>query len=132
MWKLRPEGVPFISSMPVCGDTGRVSVQIFCMEIYKVLGGELTPMYKRTTTIINETGLHARPASDFTRAASAFASEIMICRLDNDSRLVNAKSTVLLLTLGLDKGSEVELSAEGSDEKAAVDALVGLIESGFV
>lgn len=89
-------------------------------------------MYTRATVISNETGLHARPASDFTRAAAAFASDITIRRLDDDGgRLANAKSTVHLLTLGLDKGSEVEISAEGADEKAAVDALVGLIESGF-
>lgn len=88
-------------------------------------------MYTRVTTIINETGLHARPASDFTRSAAAFESEITIRRLDNADRLANAKSTVHLLTLGLNKGSEVEISAEGPDAEAAVDALVGLIEAGF-
>ncbi len=88
-------------------------------------------MYTRVTTIINETGLHARPASDFTRAAAAFESEITIRRLDDADRLANAKSTVHLLTLGLNKGSEVEISAEGPDAEAAVEALVSLIESGF-
>ena len=87
-------------------------------------------MYTRATTIINETGLHARPASDFTRAAAAFASDITLNRLGED-RVINAKSTVHLLTLGLDKGSEIEISAEGPDERVAVDALISLIESGF-
>ena len=87
-------------------------------------------MYTRVTTIINETGLHARPASDFTRAAAAFASDIMLNRLGED-RVINAKSTVHLLTLGLDKGSEIEISAEGPDERVAVDELISLIESGF-
>ena len=87
-------------------------------------------MYTRATTIINETGLHARPASDFTRAAAAFASDITLCRLGED-RAINAKSTVHLLTLGLDKGSEIEISADGPDERAAVDALISLIDSGF-
>lgn len=87
-------------------------------------------MYTRATKIINETGLHARPASDFTRVAATFASDITLCRLGED-RQVNAKSTVHLLTMGLDKGSEIEISAEGPDERVAVDVLVKLIESGF-
>ena len=87
-------------------------------------------MYKRATAIINETGLHARPASDFTRRAGLFASEITVCRL-GEEREVNAKSTVHILTLGLDKGAEIEISAEGPDEKSAVDALVEIVESGF-
>ena len=87
-------------------------------------------MYTRVTTIINETGLHARPASDFTRAAAAFASDITLSRLGED-RVINAKSTVHLLTLGLDKGSEIEICADGPDEQTAVDALVNLVESGF-
>ena len=87
-------------------------------------------MYTRSTTIINETGLHARPASDFTRAAAAFSSDITLCRL-GEERVINAKSTVHLLTLGLDKGSEIEISAEGPDERVAVDELISLVESGF-
>ena len=87
-------------------------------------------MYTRTTTIINETGLHARPASDFTRKAAAFASEITVCRL-GEERLANAKSTVHILTLGLNQGVEIEISAEGDDEQAAVDTLVAMVQSGF-
>ena len=87
-------------------------------------------MYKRTTTIINETGLHARPASDFTRKAAAFDSDITVCR-QGEEREVNAKSTVHILTLGLDRGSTIEISADGPDEQAAVDALVEMVEAGF-
>ena len=90
----------------------------------------MTPMYKRTTMIINETGLHARPASDFTRKAAAFDSDITVCR-QGEEREVNGKSTVHILTLGLDKGSTIEISAEGPDERVAVDTLVDMVETGF-
>lgn len=87
-------------------------------------------MYKRTTTIVNPTGLHARPASDFVKTATQFQSHIEIKKVDDDDE-VNAKSIVFLLSLGLGKGTEVEISAEGEDEQTAVDTLVELIESGF-
>ncbi|NLC78590.1 MAG: HPr family phosphocarrier protein [Ruminococcaceae bacterium] len=87
-------------------------------------------MYSRVTTVINETGLHARPASDFVKVAKEFASKITIRNIAG-GETVNAKSIVSILTAGLSKGVEVELCAEGEDENAAVDALVALIESGI-
>lgn len=87
-------------------------------------------MYRRTVTIQNQTGLHARPASDFVRCASGFKSRITIGRTGSEER-ANAKSIVMLLTLALVQGTEVEIEAKGEDETAAVDALVALIESGL-
>lgn len=87
-------------------------------------------MYKKTTTILNKSGLHARPASDFVKEAGKFGSKITIRRLDEDEE-ANAKSIVFLLSLGIGQGVEVELSAKGEDEQQAVDSLVALIESGF-
>lgn len=87
-------------------------------------------MVKRTTTIVNATGLHARPASDFVKAAGKFDSKIMIKRVGEEDE-ANAKSIVFLLSLGLAKGTEVEISANGPDEQLAVDTLVEMIESGF-
>lgn len=87
-------------------------------------------MYSRSTTIVNETGLHARPASDFIKAANGYESDITIKKVDG-AMGINAKSIVLLLTLGLAQGTAVEISAEGPDEQAAVDGLITLIDSGF-
>lgn len=87
-------------------------------------------MYKKTVTIKNKTGLHARPASDFVKEASKFSSKITIRRLDEEEE-VNAKSIVFLLSLGIEQGTAVELSAKGDDGQQAVDSLVALIESGF-
>lgn len=89
-------------------------------------------MYTRQTTIANATGLHARPASDFIAAANKFASDITIRRLTGeDTEEANAKSIVHLLTLGLSQGEDVEISADGGDEKTAVDSLIALIDSKF-
>lgn len=88
-------------------------------------------MYKCKTKIINPTGLHARPASDFVSAAKNFSSKIKINDLTNNELPANAKSIIMLLSLGLVQGTEVEILAEGEDEKEAVHTLVKLIESGF-
>ena len=88
-------------------------------------------MYKRTVKVINASGLHSRPGSDFVHEAARFDSKITIRRLDEDEDPVNAKSIAFVLSLGVGKGVEVELAAEGNDEKEAVDSLASLIESGL-
>lgn len=87
-------------------------------------------MYSRKVTIQNKTGLHARPASEFIGCAGKFKSKITIKRNDDEEE-ANAKSIVMLLSLGLSQGTEVEIIAKGEDETEAVDALVALIEGRF-
>jgi phosphocarrier protein len=87
-------------------------------------------LVKKRTVIRNKTGLHARPASEFIKEAEKYTSKITIKRLDEEDA-VNAKSIVMLLSLGLGKDTEVEISAKGDDEQQAVDNLVALIDSGF-
>lgn len=90
-------------------------------------------MYQRKTTVINRTGIHARSASVFVNEAKKFQSNITICNLslNEQNNTANAKSIIKVLTLALSQGLEVEVSAEGVDEKEAVDALIELIDSGF-
>lgn len=89
-------------------------------------------MYTRITTVKNPTGLHARPATEFVTEAKKYKSKIKIQREEAaPEEAVNAKSVVLLLTLGLGQGSRVAVSAEGEDEREAVEALIALIDSGF-
>lgn len=87
-------------------------------------------MYEKKTTIVNKTGLHARPASQFVAAAKGYSSKITITNLAT-GKSADAKMLLRLLTLVLVQGTEVNLSAEGEDEVKAVDELVALIESGF-
>lgn len=86
-------------------------------------------MVVKQVEIINQTGLHARPASDFVMMAKKYQSKITICKEDGEP--VNAKSIVRLLAEGIGPGTKVELCAEGDDEAEAVEALETLIASGF-
>ena len=83
-------------------------------------------------TVTNSSGLHARPASDFVGTAKTFQSAVTIRVADRPAdTAVNAKSIIRLLSLGIVKGTRIEISADGADESNAVDALVSLIDSGF-
>lgn len=83
-------------------------------------------------TIINPTGLHARPATEFVATAKRFVSRITIKNAAQEaSAPVNAKSIIHLLTLGLTQGSVAELTADGEDEAEALDALQALVASGL-
>jgi len=83
-------------------------------------------MIEKNVKIINETGLHARPASQFVEKASRFKSRVFI---EKDGRKVDAKSIIGVLGLGAGKGSIVKIIAEGDDEQEAVDELVKLLHS---
>jgi len=81
-----------------------------------------------TVKILNEQGLHARPASVFSKTASKFKSTVSIV---HGTGVANAKSIINIMSLGLKKGEEIKIRTEGTDEKEAMEALVGLIESKF-
>ena len=83
---------------------------------------------EKNLTVINETGLHARPAGMFVKGASGFKSNIEI---EANGRKVNAKSIMGVMSLGLSKGTEFTLIANGEDEEQAVAALAEMVESGF-
>lgn len=85
-------------------------------------------MYSKEITVVNATGLHARPASDFVTLAGKFKSSIHIQRSDEE-RKYNGKSMVMLMTLGLAQGESATIYAEGEDEKEAVESLADLVAS---
>jgi len=74
--------------------------------------------------ITNKSGLHARPASLWVKAASSYQSTI---RLKKAEREVDGKSLLGILSLGLAAGSSVQLIVDGPDELAAVDELTRLL-----
>ncbi len=85
-------------------------------------------MYSKTITVNNQVGLHARPATFFIQKANEFKSSIWI---EKEERKVNAKSLLGVLSLGIIKGTDVVIGAEGSDEEEAVLALENLIDTNF-
>jgi phosphotransferase system HPr (HPr) family protein len=85
-------------------------------------------MQQAKVLVHHEAGLHARPATQFVKTAKQFSSNITVT---SKGKTVSAKSIVLLLTLGISKGTEIEVTANGEDEQAAISTLVGLIEHNF-
>jgi phosphotransferase system HPr (HPr) family protein len=79
----------------------------------------------------NPSGLHARPAAVFVRAAAGFSSQIRIENLTRGSAAANAKSMLAVLGSGVERGHRIRVSAEGDDEVAAIGALRALAEGGF-
>ena len=85
-------------------------------------------MITKNVVINNQVGLHARPASFFIQKANEFKCSIWV---EFEDRRVNAKSLLGVLSLGIVKGTEITLIANGSDEEEAVEALAALISSDF-
>ena len=80
------------------------------------------------TTIENKTGIHARPASVFVQTAGKFKSKVQI---KAKGKSADAKSILMIMSMGLTKGTEIELVAEGPDEAEAVAALKELVDNKF-
>jgi phosphocarrier protein len=83
---------------------------------------------RREVTIQNRLGLHARAAARFVHTAARFQSRVTAGR---NGRVMDGKSILGILLLGASRGTTVEITAEGEDEEAAVEALVALVESRF-
>ncbi|MFA6939770.1 MAG: HPr family phosphocarrier protein [Clostridiaceae bacterium] len=81
-------------------------------------------MVEKQVEIMNETGLHARPAAMFAKAAGKFKSSVtVVC----DGRKANAKSILGIISLGAAKGKIVTITTEGEDEAEAATTLVQLM-----
>jgi phosphocarrier protein HPr len=85
-------------------------------------------MPSRTVALPNPTGLHARPAKVFAKAAAAAPGTVTISK---DGREVNASSVLSVLTLDCHQGDEVTVTVEGEDAESTLDELIALIESGL-
>ena len=85
-------------------------------------------MYVKDVVVQNQGGLRARPATFFIQKANEFKASIWV---EKDERKVNAKSLLGVLSLGITKGTTINLIADGADEEEAVVTLVNLIASNF-
>ena len=81
-------------------------------------------MYVKEAVVMNQVGLHARPATFFVQKANSFRSTVWI---EKDERRVDAKSLLGVLSMGIKKDTVITLIADGADEQAAVDGLCELI-----
>ena len=85
-------------------------------------------MIERQATIVNQEGLHARPAARIVRLASTFESDIELVK---DGLDVNGKSIMGVMMLAAECGSSITIRANGPDAEQAVQALTELVASGF-
>ena len=85
-------------------------------------------MLSTETEIVNKLGLHARASAKLTQLAGKFACEVWMAK---GSRRINAKSIMGVMMLAAGKGSKVVVETDGSDEQAAMDALLALIADKF-
>ena len=85
-------------------------------------------MITKEVVINNQLGLHARPATFFIQKANEFKSSIWV---EKEERRVNAKSLLGVLSLGIVKGTTINIIADGADEDAAIATLAELIDSDF-
>ena len=77
-------------------------------------------MTKREITVRLDGGLETRPVALLVQMASQFQSDVYV---ESENRRVNAKSIMVMMTLGLDAGAEVTVSTDGSDEIEAMDRI---------
>ncbi|MBE6624088.1 MAG: HPr family phosphocarrier protein [Ruminococcaceae bacterium] len=85
-------------------------------------------MISRDVTIVNDVGLHARPATFFIQKANSYKASLWI---EKDDRRVNAKSLLGVLSMGIVKGTVVTIIADGEEEAVAVEGLIELISNGL-
>ncbi len=74
-------------------------------------------MIKKPTTVQLANGLEARPVALLVQVASQYESEIYV---ESADKRVNAKSIMGMMTLGMDSGEEIVVSANGADEEEAI------------
>lgn len=82
------------------------------------------PSLHRKVTIANPLGFHLRPMAAFARQAAQYQSTIT---LTNGSRRVNGKSTLELMLLAAEQGTELLLEVNGPDAAAALDPLAAIL-----
>jgi phosphocarrier protein len=85
-------------------------------------------MIEEKVTIVNNAGLHTRPAATVVKMASKYKCEFFIYK---DDLSINGKSIIGVMTLAAEKGSELTLRFSGEDESQAAEEVIGFFKRGF-
>jgi phosphocarrier protein len=85
-------------------------------------------MTSESVTVVNQLGMHARAAAKFVHLATRFQAQVRVAR---EARVMDGKSIMGILLLAAARGTTITISADGTDEHAALEALVALVQSGF-
>lgn len=85
-------------------------------------------MIEKKVKILNDAGLHTRPAATLVKMAAKFKSDLFIKK---DGLNINGKSIIGVMTLAAEKGSELTLIFDGEDEQKAAEDILNYFERGF-
>ena len=85
-------------------------------------------MTTRDVLVVNQLGIHARAAAKFVHLATRFDARVRVAR---QGREIDGKSIMGVLLLAAARGSTITITADGSDEAAALEALTTLVAEGF-
>ena len=85
-------------------------------------------MIERTVTIVNNAGLHTRPAATIVKLAAKYKCEFYISK---DGLNINGKSIIGVMTLAAEMGSELVLNFDGPDEQQAAEEIIDYFKRGF-
>src|SRR5258708_1739776 len=86
------------------------------------------PAIRRTVTVVNQKGLHARAAARFVKLAGQFDAAVTVTKKDST---VSGVSIMGLMMLAASPGCEIEIRATGREAERAADALAALVAAGF-
>ena len=95
------------------------------MSAKKIPDGEFLT---KELTIVNKSGIHARPAAMFVKVANRFGSDIFV---EKDGEKINGKSIIGLMMLAAGPGSKLTLHVKGADASAAITELEALVQRKF-
>ncbi|MGE0197974.1 MAG: HPr family phosphocarrier protein [Simkaniaceae bacterium] len=83
---------------------------------------------KKSFVILNDKGLHTRPATELVKCAQIYKSQIFLVYQGLN---VNAKSLLGILMLAASRGAKIDIEAEGNDAEDAVNAIITLAKNKF-
>ena len=83
-------------------------------------------MVKETFVIENETGLHARPATEIAKIAMKYKCDV---NLIVNGKTINAKSPLMIMSAGIKSKTELEILCDGEDEEQAIEELKTFLQS---
>ena len=88
-------------------------------------------MKKINIKLLNEEGLHARPATLFSKTAMKYKCDIELHKNGDTINAYNPKSILSILSMGAIKGDELTITANGEDEEEAILKIAELIQNSF-
>lgn len=128
---------------------GKISELVFAQQQDKLLNAEAQALVNLFTQgeeeaqapaaegnvavfkIRNSHGLHARPGAMLVAEAKKFESSIKVSNLDGDGKVVNAKSLMKVIALGVKHGHQLQFTAEGPDASQALESIGAAINAGL-